>query len=185
MCFTPNNHAQILHIRSPVSRPRRTGQWARVRFSTQNFAKLLGVNVPGGSNILPTFLTTWIIVQYIPTFVTEPPLTPPPRPYPGSIVDLVDSMEPAISPTRPPAFIASPTASTRTAQPFPSLELTGTDGPSKTGRKRKLSGNAVAGSSSQVPSEKRRRRRASDGSSDSEVIILSDNDAPEVIVISD
>ena len=151
--------------------------------------------MPVASNSSPTFLRTWVVAQYIPTFVFEPlpsssTVPPSPRPYAGSIVDLVDSMGPAIFPTCPPAVLQSPKASTRTAQPFPLVDLVSADdGPSKVGRKRKLSGGSpvAGGSSSHVLSEKRRRESASDRSSEEDVIILSDNDVPdrEVIVISD
>lgn len=118
MCLTPKNQAKILEF-AIHSRRRKSGSWARVLFSTENFAQLLGVRTTKATSKL-SFIW-WIPEEYIPrTIISRPSGSPPPRPYPGSIVDLLDAINPDPNPSQASGSARSVSSRVqRLPEPFP------------------------------------------------------------------
>lgn len=201
MCLTPKNQSQILMI-AIQSRRRKSGSWARVQFSTENFTRLLGPRVRITKTISKLPFIWWIPEEYIPRIILLGPSgSPPPHPYPGSIVDLLDSIIPNPSQASGSESVNSVSSRVqRRPNPFP---LSFIKSPESNDSPRYMS---PAASSSTVPQKRKRatsptlgglsavqkgKRRQTDSLSDStlidsDIVILSDSDPDvEVIEISD
>lgn len=136
MCLTPKHQSKILSL-SVVSRKSKPGQWAHIKYSTEKFSELLIPNQAqtSSSSTLPS-KWTWVRLDYIPqAMILPPPSSPPSRPYPGSIVDLLDSLIPLPEPVPGPSMPTPPrTPVPRSPQPFPQavIDLLDMDDPPRT-----------------------------------------------------
>ena len=204
MCRTPKNRSEILKL-SVRSRPGKSGSWARVQFSTENFAQLLGMRITDSASRLP--FRWWIPVEYIPAAIlstcSSSPLPQTPLVHHGSLVDLLDSINPDLQVSQARGSVDSvPRTVQRFPDPFPQsffkLTETPTDPPAHVSptsnsftvpRKRKRD-NSEVGSSSQLDTISSRRKGKQQQTEppaliDTDVIVLSDDSAsdPEVKLI--
>lgn len=95
MCLTPKNQSQISQF-SLRSRKGKTGQWARISYSTEYFASLLQTGqVKGAPAASNSVAKTWIRAEFIPDAISNPSVNhSTPHTYPGSVIGLLNSMEP-------------------------------------------------------------------------------------------
>lgn len=172
ICLTPKNSSKLIdiHVRSRKSH---TGQWARIQFSTDSFAELLGPSAKGKrkSTAAVKSMKTWVRLEYIPNVVMHPSMgSPPPRPYPGSIVDLLDSIIPIAGPS---TMIASTTAEPDSGSSS-EVEIVSVTKKRKRDQEASDSDDQASTSNSVNRNRKRRRHQKTEFPADVEVIVISD-----------